>query len=970
MSELATVTVLFTDLVGSTGMASRVGPTVAEELRQEHFGILREAIAGSSGTEVKNLGDGLMVVFDSVANGVGCAAAMQQRIERRNRRAEEQLGVRIGLSLGDADRQNGDYFGPPVIEAARLCAKAGGGQILTGEMVRMMAGGRADHRFESVGELELKGIPAAFPAFEIAWEPAGAEAAALLPGRLRQVPPVGYVGRATEREGLTYLWGEARSGTRRVALISGEPGIGKTRLSTHIALQAHGEGSTVLYGRCDEDVGVPYQPWVEALSHYVEAGSEDVLAAHVERHGGELSRLAPELARRVAGAPAPRESDSDTERYLLFGAAVGLLEQASADEPVVLILDDLHWADKPTLLLLKHLVASTAEMSLLVLGTFRDSELSRDHPLTDVLADLRRQEGVTRISLGGLVVDDVVALMEAAAGHEMDEAGTELAREVAHETDGNPFFVAEVLRHLVDTGAIAQGENGRWRLSGTLAELGLPESVREVIGRRIGALGEDVRRVLSSAAVIGRDFDVDVLAPVVDLDVDALLDLLEGAVAAAVLVESADRPGRFTFAHALINHTLYEDLGTTRRARLHARVAESLEALYGDDPGLRLGELANHWSLATQPLSPAKAFEYSRRAGERALAELAPDEAVRWLGRALELVAELPSQDPRDRAALLIPLGEAQRQIGDPVYRDTLLEASRLALDSGDADLAVQAALANTRGFTSTTGQVDDERLAAIEATLELVGDTDSGKRARLLTLLAMESIYRDDDLAGRTALCEEGVALARRAGDGRMLVHTLWQSVLPTLVPATRDEVAARAEEADTTASGLDDPHARFWGRLAMIHARMQYGHMDVVDLHLRGADELAEAVRQPVLRWVSLWSRSWRAFVAGRLDEAEALAERGYDVANESGQPDALVVYAAQLCEVRATQGRVDEIVELLELAVEENPGIPSYAAMLANVYSQDDADENARALLDEAAADSFARLPQDFLWLVGMA
>jgi len=236
VTDTQTVTVLFTDLVGSTGLATRIGPTAAEELRQEHFAILREAIAESDGSEVKNLGDGLMVVFDSALKAVGCAVGMQQRFERRNRRAEEQLEVRIGISLGEADRGEDDYFGPPVIEAARLCAKAGGGQILVGELARTMAGGRGDYAFESVGALELKGLPEPFPSFEVRWEALGSDAALPLPARLREVPPVGYVGRGVEREGLAYLWEEATKGSRRMALIAGEPGIGKTRLSTHLAL--------------------------------------------------------------------------------------------------------------------------------------------------------------------------------------------------------------------------------------------------------------------------------------------------------------------------------------------------------------------------------------------------------------------------------------------------------------------------------------------------------------------------------------------------------------------------------------------------------------------------------------------------------------------------------------------------------------------------------------------------------------
>ncbi len=250
-----------TDLVGSTAIADRVGPEAAESLRAEHFGLLRGALERTGGREVKNLGDGLMVVFSSASESLSCAARMQQAVEARNRRARELLEVRIGLSLGEATVQDGDYFGEPVVEAARLCAAAQGGQIVVNDLVHRLGGARDAHSFLALGGLQLKGLSEPVQAFELQWEPAvGGKIA--LPERLRELPATGYVGRVAERERMAELWGQAREGSLRLALIGGEAGVGKTRLSTHLALEAHGEGATVLYGRCDEDLGVPYQPWV------------------------------------------------------------------------------------------------------------------------------------------------------------------------------------------------------------------------------------------------------------------------------------------------------------------------------------------------------------------------------------------------------------------------------------------------------------------------------------------------------------------------------------------------------------------------------------------------------------------------------------------------------------------------------------------------------------------------------------
>ncbi len=505
-SSTQTVSMLITDLVGSTAMAERLGPASAEQLRSEHFELLREALEHSGGREVKNLGDGLMVAFGSAAQSLECAVDMQQAIEARNRRAEEQLGVRIGVSLGDVTAEDGDYFGLPAVEAARLCAAAEGGQIVVNELVRLVAGPREGDRFRSLGGLELKGISEPVQAFELQWEPLLATDTAL-PEQLGELPTTGYVGRVVEQGRLKELWGQARDGTLQLALISGEAGIGKTRLCAHLALHARAEGATVLYGRCDEDLGVPYQPWGQALEHLVKEAPRKVLEAHVGRHGGNLARLAPALRERLPDLPPARESDPETERYLLYAAAGDLLEGASEREPVLLILDDLHWADQPTLSLLRHLVTPARSMRTMVVGTYRDSDLAADHPLTALLADLHRDQGGERMMLAGLDSEDVLALMEAAAGQELDTDGQALAAEIARETAGNPFFAGELLRHLNESGAIERQEDGRWSVVGDLSELGLPQSVREVVTRRVERLGPDAGTALSAAAVIGRDFE-------------------------------------------------------------------------------------------------------------------------------------------------------------------------------------------------------------------------------------------------------------------------------------------------------------------------------------------------------------------------------------------------------------------------------------------------------------------------------
>jgi class 3 adenylate cyclase/tetratricopeptide (TPR) repeat protein len=959
VSSAVTVTILITDLVGSTGLRTRVGPAAAETLRREHFELLREEIENSDGREVKNLGDGLMVAFSSASGAVACAVAMQQRVERRNRSSDEQLAMRVGISMGDATVEEDDFFGLPVVEAARLCDRAAGGQILASDLIARLAGSAGGHAFAAVGALELKGLPEPVETVETLWEP---QDATPLPPRMQEMPPGGFVGRVAERECLAELFHQARKGSRRLALISGEPGIGKTRLSTRTALDSRSEGAVVLYGRCDDELAVPYGLWVEALTHYVEYAPEKTLRAHVERHGGELVRLVASLKDRLPDISAPRETDPDTERYLLWGAVVGLLQEASQEEPLVLVLDDLHWGDKPTLLLLKHVISQGQRIRALVIGTYRESDLTHGHPLAEILAELHREEGVERLSLKGLDQQDVAEIMKRAAGHELDEAGVELSKQLFSETDGNPFYTGELLRHLLESGALRQQDGGRWTVSGTLSELGLPQSVREVLGRRIERLGPEMQKALSVAAVVGREFDTDLLLRVIEYSEDTLLELLEQAVAASVLTESPAVPGRFSFAHALINHTLYEELGTTRRARLHRRVAEALEDLLGADPGERISELAQHWAKATTAVDLSKAVAYARRAGEHALQELAPDEALRWFSQAVELQGQQSRIEPAERCDLLIGLGEAQRQVGEAGFRETLLEACRLASEIGDPDRAARAALANNRGQPSVFGEVDKERMAALERALDLDHSANLAHRAQLISLQAMELEF-DSDHQRRRALADGALQFARDADDPRTLAAVLRDHFWTVWAPDTLERRRATVSELLGMLDEVGDPALEFWAVLQEVGVSIESGDLDRAESALLRVVHLADELGQPTLTWFSAYLAGPAfALLRGNLAEAERLAEWALQIGTDAAQADAFMVYGAQFAEICVQQGRGDEIVEVVEENVEANPGIPGWRAGLAHVYCWLGRTEEGGAILQEAAKDRFDHVPWD--------
>ncbi|MDP9334984.1 MAG: AAA family ATPase, partial [Actinomycetota bacterium] len=391
-------------------------------------------------------------------------------------------------------------------------------------------------------------------------------------------------------------------------------------------MSAHGDGGVVLYGRCDEDLGVPYQPWIEALSPLVAHAPANLIAAHVSARGGELARLVPGLAER-ADVSVPVASDAVAERYALFGAITDLLQRTAAHWPILLVLDDLHWADKPTVQLMRHLAGVAEGMRLMVIANYRPTDISASHPLAEAFSLLHRFNGVEFVDLAGLDDTELLDLMEATAGHELDDDGLALRDAIAAETNGNAFFATEILRHLAETGAITY-RDGRWTATADLAAQGLPKSIRHVVGERVMRLGPEAQRLLMIAAVIGRDFELGLLVEVADADEADVLDVLDAAVGASLLWNVG--PDRYSFAHALVEHTLYEELTPSRVGRLHRRIAIALEARCGADPGERIGELAYHWSTAVVPEDRSKAIDYARRAGDRALVQLAPDEALRW----------------------------------------------------------------------------------------------------------------------------------------------------------------------------------------------------------------------------------------------------------------------------------------------------------------------------------------------------
>lgn len=949
------VAILFTDIVGSTELSQRLSPESADQVRRGHFSVLRQAITETGGREVKNLGDGLMVVFASASAALGCAVAMQQGVEQANHESAEAVGLRVGLSVGESSNEDGDYFGDPVVEAARLCSRCEGGQILATGFVRAMAGRRNRHGCRSLGELTLKGLPDPVETVEVLWEPVrGPKAAGAvpLPSRLAVQPDIGVLGRMADVESITQAFGRVASGEgREVVLVSGEPGLGKTTLVAEASRAAYESGAIILLGHSEEGLTTQYQLFAEAIGRYVTHASEELLLGHVATHGSELNRLVPALGSRIPDLPTSKATDADAERFLLFAAVVGLLASISEHQPIVLVLDDLQWADRGSLQLLRHLAKSDVSMRLLILGTYRDRDISAQ-TLPETLADLRHLDGVARIELRGLDDAGVMALMTATAGHELDEGAVALAHAITKETDGNPFFVSEVLRNLVETGAIGQNADGRWEAKETLDVTDLPDSVREVIGARLRRLGRETGRILSVAAVIGRDFDLELLAAATNSTEDDVLDLLDAAAEASLVRELTDVAGRFSFAHALIQHTLYEALGPTRRALAHRVLAETLDSLVPRGSGSRVFEIAHHWQLGARHSDAMTVVSASRRAAERAVELRAFDDAVFWYSEALDRSGTLGSDE---RAGLLMALGVSQIQANALEHgRATLREAARFIHDP-----VSMAELALLYHGPSRVAHRDPAERSLLERALAATSrGQDEPLRARLLSHLS--TFCYDDADPKKLEIAEDALALALPTDDIGAIFASYRALFWPQFGrPRYASGLLAITDSLVIAADQIGDLQAMVEARFMRFLARCQIGDRIGADQDRIAHFEISE---RSGLRSERALARCVQARVQINSVDFVAATKSGADALEIAGQDEStLLAYGAQQIEILRWRGDIDGALSLLDLAgADPAAEIENYLrVMRAALLSESDHAAIRRAEVEELAVQGLKHL-----------
>lgn len=783
-----------------------------------------------------------------------------------------------------------------------------------------------------------------------------------MPVRLRPYGPSVFAGRRKEREALARALNDVMASSRRAAFVTGEAGIGKTRLVSEFARDAHAQGMLVLGGRCDASLSLPYQPFVEALERLVAHAPTELLDRHVAEFGDSIARLVPALASHSVAPLGVTLEPSESERYVLFRAIEGLLALVSQSAPPLLVLEDLHWADLPTLELLTRLLTSPRSWRMMLLCTCRTDGLAGHHRLLELLADLHREPDTLRLTLTGLPRADIADLLRGIDDVPVGTADDDLVDRLEATTGGNPFFITELTRGLDEAGAL-ETHDGRLSLTdGVDVTAHLPVSISETLDRRLARLPDDVRRCLGVAAVIGDVFDLKMLAEVAGGDWVAAA--VQTGLDDALLLENPGRPASFRFAHALMQRYIYRALGRVRQSELHRKIALAMERR-AERGVATFAELARHWleAVGADVADAENAVRYSMLAGDDALLKLAPDDARQWYERALGLL-EGNGVRGAERCELLIKRGEAERQAGDRRFRATLLEAAELAQHIGDKDKLVRAALANTRGMQSETGIVDWGRIAALDSALRIVGEQDSPERARLLAMQAAELMYsREWDR--RVRLSDEAVAIARDLNDPGALSAVLNMRFVTLLAPETLVERQANSVESVAVAERLSDPLSRFYAYHWRAYACIEAGDVLGARSWTVREQDIADRFRQPTTVWLTRADQANLAIIAGKLDLADELSTAALEIGRQA-EPDALACYAAQQTSVAFERGRLPELIPLLEAATKDNPGVPGFRATLALAFAEASRPEEARGLLGRSPAATFSELPYDVTWL----
>jgi DNA-binding CsgD family transcriptional regulator/tetratricopeptide (TPR) repeat protein len=856
----------------------------------------------------------------------------------------------------------GDIYGEGVNIAARLEALAEPGGICVSRVVRDQVRDKLDIAFEDGGEQRVKNIARPVHVYRIpiaghvtASARQEAEGGLATPGSqaFLAAPADKFVGRQRELEVLQGAFEQACAGHGRIVMLAGEPGIGKTRTAQELAGHAVRREAAVLWGRCHEEAGAPpYWPWVQIIRASLRDADRDLLPG-LGAAASDLSDIVPEIRDLLPGLErlAPLGDPSEA-RFRMFESIRQLFASLCRRRTLLIVLDNVHWADAPSLRLLEFLAPEVTDCRLLLVGTYRATELSRQHPLSNALGGLARVPHFTRINLAGLSEEEAQAFI--ASSWTAVLAG--LAKALHEQTEGNPLFLREIVRFLEQQGALGGGL--------LPSAIRIPEGVTEVIGRRLNLLSAGCNEVLALASVIGRDFAWEVLLRVAaQRSEDMLLEALDEAVAAHIVEETAE--GRYQFTHNLIRMTLYDELRIARRRQFHRAVGKAIETVHRADLGPFLPKLARHFQAAGNDADSDKAIEYAVRAGRRADALLAFEDAVQFFQTALGAIEQQTEPDEAARCRVLFLLGEVQRKSGDfPNALTTLGEAAKAASASGLPDVLGDAALAYEQtSWRSGIFTPDPLPRQLLEEALREVPETKPALRARLSGALGRALLYANAEAEARAQVARS-ITMARQVGDPAVLAANISHLFGFFWGPESTEELLEYAAEMVTAAERCGDPEMVYNGHGYRLPLYLELGDMQAVAADLAALIKVHARIRQ---RTYSITMRGYKLMLVllrGEFAEAEQLILELTALlrASLTGHDDQV---SMQIFTLRREQGGLAGLQPVVSAFLRQHAAASVWRPGLALIYLELGQRDEARAEYEKLASDDFTAIPRDGRW-----
>ena len=747
---------------------------------------------------------------------------------------------------------------------------------------------------------------------------------------------------------------------RRVVLLGGEAGSGKSRLVREFAAEAAEAGALVLHGACDAVVNAPYGPFSQALERLAAVLDEHELRIALGSSGGELIRLLPNLGERLAGLSPPTRADPDTERHRLHTAVTDLLERVGQRRPVVLVIEDGHWADAATLLLLRHLAQTAWAGRVLLFATFRDTEGEVPEALAQTLADLRRSDDVVRMRLESLSALEVSEFLRRVTEGRASAELPEIARAISDLTGGNAFLMCELWRALAESDVIANGE-GELRLAGSLlAQLETPDSVREVVSARLARLAPATTELLELAAMAGTEFELAIVRRASRLEERELIAAVDEATRSGIIVELPGVQLAYRFSHELVRRAVYDRLSGVRRAELHLRIGEAMEAAEGRS-ARTLADLAHHFAAATAVDGVERAIRYNILAARAAANALAFDEAARMLVTAHGLGID----DARERAEVLLELGVARHKAGSGLdAREALESAAQIGRELADAELLARAA-ARYEEASWRPGMVEGAVELLEEATAAL-GEHESELSVELLGGLA-RALDGKGEHERAAIVRENAIGLARRLGDraglATVLVRSYWSRGATPI-----EEILEMLTEARAISEELGDTELQAEAMSWRVPAFVAMADIPAARSEAAQLRRIAEITRQPFNLHVAEQYDAAISLSDGKLDAAEAMAGRSEAAGRMLTGGDASGTYGIQMFSLRREQGRLAELASVIRILVardrERSPWRPGLASLLVELGMESEAKSELARIASEGL-DPF----RESLWLASL-